>query len=317
MFRRLDARTGKVRWETNVRRNAAKYFFHGDVFIAPDRIVASADVDTATGAEAGVHAFDRDSGRQLWKYPAGRGVWGAVIGSGRRVFTYTGTGELIALDLESGKRDWSNPLKASVWESPGVLAQKVFAASNDGSLYAFDSETGRVEWQQKLGAVVTTSVRATQDAVYAGTGDGVMHRLAATSGEMLSSLKLDAALKPSSVPMITRDAVLVLLVDGGANYRALVSLDMKLGRINWRRAAPDRWTTTRVFATDTTIVLGTSSGEVTSYCLADGSHAWSHKLSGAPIRSIGGTDETLYVGTPEGTLYAIRPPAPACDRKTA
>ena len=26
-----------------------------------------------------------------------------------------------------------------------------------------------------------------------------------------------------------------------------------------------------------------------------------------PIRSIGGTDETLLVGTPSGTFYAIRP----------
>jgi outer membrane protein assembly factor BamB len=72
LFRRLDAATGRVLWETNVRESAAKqYFFHGDVFVAPDRIVASADVDTTAGAEAGVHAFDSDSGRQLWKYGAG------------------------------------------------------------------------------------------------------------------------------------------------------------------------------------------------------------------------------------------------------
>ena len=83
---------------------AKQYFFHGDVFIAPDRIVASADVDTKTGAEAGVHAFDRNTGRQLWKYSAGRGVLGAVVGSGSRVFAYRSHRRSDALNLASGKR---------------------------------------------------------------------------------------------------------------------------------------------------------------------------------------------------------------------
>ena len=39
--------------------------------------------------------------------------------------------------------------------------------------------------------------------------------------------------------------------------------------------------------------------------MADGAPAWSHKLSSGPIRSVGGTEETLFVGTPQGTLYAI------------
>jgi outer membrane protein assembly factor BamB len=308
MFRQLDAKTGKVQWETNVRGNAPKYFFHGDVFIAADRIVASADVDLASGAEAGLHAFERSSGRQLWKHPAGRGVPGAVIGTEKRVFVYTSSGELAALSLESGKREWSYDLKADGWESPAVNQQRVFAGSGDGSVIAFDSETGRIAWQQKLGAAISTSVRATHSAVYAGTSDGTMHRMATSNGAHLSSLKLDETLKPGTAPLLRSDAVLVLLSDRGVDYRALVSVDPMLRRINWRRQALDRWTTTRVFATQKTVVLGTPSGEVTAYCVADGAPAWSHKLSSAPIRSVGGTEEMLFVGTPQGTLYAIRPP---------
>jgi outer membrane protein assembly factor BamB len=311
MFRQLDVRTGKVQWETNVRGNAAKYFFHGDVFLAPDRVIASADVDAATGAQAGIHAFDRSSGRQIWQHPAGRGVPGAVVASRQHVFVYTATGELIALSLESGKREWSYDLKADGWESPAALGPRVFAGSGDGSLIAFNGETGTIEWQRKLGAPITTSVRAIDAAVYAGTRDGTMHRLAPGSGELLASLKLDPTLKPSSVPLLRPEAVFVLLTDAGADYRALVSVDPALGRLNWRRQAPDRWTTTRVFATQKTIVLGTPSGELTAYCAADGAPAWSQKLSGAPIRSIGGSDEMLFVGTPQGTLYAVRPP-PSC-----
>jgi outer membrane protein assembly factor BamB len=308
MFRQLDGKTGRVRWETNVRGNAPKYFFHGDVFIAADRIVASADVDLATGAEAGLHAFERSSGRELWKYPAGRGTPGAVIGTEKRVFVYTFSGELVALSLESGKREWSSDLKADAWESPAVNGQRVFAGSGDGSLLALDSDTGRVAWQRKLGAAISTSIRATEAAVYAGTSDGTMHRVAAGTGALLSSLKLDDTLKPGTAPRVRSDAVLVLLSDRGADYRALVSVDPALKQINWRRQAPDRWSTTRVFATNNTIFLGTPAGDVTAYCVADGNPAWTHKFGSVPIRSIGGTDETLFVGTPQGTLYAVRPP---------
>jgi outer membrane protein assembly factor BamB len=115
-------------------------------------------------------------------------------------------------------------------------------------------------------------------------------------------------LKPSGAPLVRPDAVLVLLTNAGMDYRALVSMDAALGRINWRREAPAHWTTTRVFATQKTVVLGAPTGEVMAYCLADGAPAWSQKLASVAIRSIGGSDEMLFVGTPAGTLYAIRPP---------
>ena len=304
--------TGKVQWETNVRDGAAKqYFFHGDVFIASDRIVAGADVDTKAGSEAGVHAFDRMTGRQLWKHPAGRGILGTIVGSGSRVFAYTGTGDLIALNLASGKLDWTYALNASGWESPAVVDDRVFGGSNDGSVYAFDSQTGRVQWQQKLGKAIGTSIRATGSDVYAGTVEGTMYRLAAGSGDVRSSLNVDAVLQPASAPVLTKDAVLVLLADKEANYREVVSLDPTLARVRWRQKAPDRWTTSRVFATERIVLAGSPSGEVMAYCAADGSLAWTYTLPKAPIRSIGGTDERLLVGTPSGALYAIRPP-PAC-----
>jgi outer membrane protein assembly factor BamB len=279
------------------------------VFIAADRVVASADVPSGTAAEAGVHAFDLNSGRQLWMHATGNGVLGAVVGSANRVFAYTTTGDLIALSLDSGKREWSYSLKAPAWESPEAAGPRVFAGSTDGLLFAFDGNTGEIKWQQKLGAGVTTSIRSAGSNVYAGTGDSVMHRVAADSGKRLSSLKLDPALKPVSAPLVTPEAVFVLLADQSAEYRALVSLDPELRRANWRRAAPAQWTTSRIFATHRTIVVGTSSGEVMAYCQQDGSPAWSHKLSTAAIRSIGGSDHVLYVGTPQGMLYAFRPPA--------
>lgn len=310
MFRRLDAATGAVRWETNARgTNTGRYNFHGDVFIAPDRVVVTADVPPGPDAQAGVQAFDLNTGRELWKHLTGRGVVGAVTGTEKRVFLYTIAGDLVALDLATGKREWSFPVKASAWESPATAGLRVFAGSADGSVSAFNSDTGAVEWQQKIGVPVSTSIRVGEAGVYAATSDGVMHRLAAASGEILSSLKLDSTLQPASAPLVSPEAVLVLLIDREANYRALVSIDTAASRVKWRRAASDRWSTSRIFATPHMILLGTPSGDIVAYCRRDGSLAWSHKLANAPIRSIGGSEKVLYVGTPQGTLYAITAPA--------
>lgn len=308
MFRRLDVTSGRVRWETDARRTTVgQYFFHGNVFVAPDLVVAGAD-DPAATADAAVHAFDRNSGREVWRFPVGRGVLGALVGPGRRIYAHAINGDVIALDLDSGKLEWRRPLRVPAWESPGVSGRRVFAGSADGALYALNSDTGEIEWQQKLGGAVATSVRVAPQGVYVGTADGVIHRLSAARGEILASLQVDAALKPTAVPVIAGDAAFVLLADAAADYRAVVSLDAGLTRVRWRQAAPERWTTSRVFATSKTIFLGTPSGEVAAYCGSDGSLAWTHKLGDAPIRTIGGSDDVLYVGTRHGTLYAVRPP---------
>ena len=296
-----------MQWEASIEA-PKQYFFHGDVLVRPDRIIASADVDAASGVEAGLHAFDIGSGRQLWTYRSGRGVFGAVTGADGRAVVYIATGDLVALNLNNGNVEWHHAMKAPPWESPGTFNSRVFAGSADGSVYAINAKSGGIIWRQKIGSPITTSVRATAFGVFVGTADGVMHRLSLATGERLSSLKVDPALKPSSAPIVSSDAVLVLLADQGADYRALVSIDPALKGVRWRQTPPDRWSTTRVFAMGQTILLGTPSGTLTAYCVADGSPAWSYKLAAGPIRAIGGSGEMLYVGTPQGTLYAIRVP---------
>ena len=134
-----------------------------------------------------------------------------------------------------------------------------------------------------------------------------MHRIDTETGESLSSIKADASLKPASLPVINSDAILVLLVDEGVDYRALVSLDRGLHRIRWSRRAPDPWTTSRIFVAGNAVVMGTKSSGITGYSTKNGERKWSLNLAGT-IRAVGGTGDVLYVGTVEGRLYAVRIP---------
>lgn len=291
-----------VRWAAHVGPDSGKYFFHGDPLITEDLIVVGAD-----GTQGNVHAFDRVDGRQRWTYAAGRGVAATISALGRKAYAVSAEGQLLCLDLDTGELRWTFPLKGSPWEGPAVAAHRVFAGSSDGFLYALDAETGRIEWQVNLGAPITTSVGSGVPDLYAGTADGIMYRVDARNGAVLSSRKLDANLLPGGSPVLMGDALFVLLQDKGADYRAVISLDLSLDGVRWRQTASNRWSTAgRLFAWGNMVVLGTPSGEVVAYCAADGTMAWSHTVGGT-IRSIGGSEDTLYIGTVEGILYAVRP----------
>jgi outer membrane protein assembly factor BamB len=298
-----------VRWETKVTTDSVQYFFHGDPAVARNVIVIGAD--RATGAN--IHAFDRSDGKELWKYPVGRGVNGPIAGAGEQAYAATVEGQLLSLEADSGTVRWSLPLKVPAWEGPAAAANRVFAGTVDGFLYGLNAGTGREEWRTNLGAPVTTSISASAADVYAGTADGSMHRVDARSGTVIASRKLDTNLKPSSVPMRAGESLLVLLTDKAADYRALVSLDSGLNRIRWRLAANTPWSTSRVFVWGDVVVLGTSSGQVTAYCKETGAAAWSRSVNG-PVRSIGGVEDTLLVGTRTGRLYALRA-SRSCDAK--
>jgi hypothetical protein len=134
-----------------------------------------------------------------------------------------------------------------------------------------------------------------------------LHRIDIHRGLVVESRKLDPELIPRSVPVRTGDAVLVLLTDQGADYRTLVSVNATLDTVSWRVAAKRAWSTSRAFVWGDVVVVGTDSGDVTAYCVDSGAPAWSRTVKG-PVRSIGGAEDVLLVGTRTGTLYALRAP---------
>jgi outer membrane protein assembly factor BamB len=314
VFRAVDLTTGREIWATHVRPDPTKkYYFHGDALVTAGAIVVGADEEGA-GGQSNIHAFDRATGQQKWKYAAGGRVLGAIAGLDSKVFAAVGSTQVVSLDLSSGQLQWTHPSGGSAWNGPAAAANRVFTGDSDGSLFSLSADTGRVEWRVALGAPVTTSVTLHGTDVYVGTGDGVLHRVDSAKGAIRSSRKVDEALRPASAPVIAGDSVVALLTDRAADYRAMVSLDLGLDRIRWRQDASTPWSTSRVLRWRDTVIVGTPTGEIAAYCRGDGSPAWSHVVPGR-VRVAGASGEILYIGTVEGTLHAVRPPV-VCPAKS-
>jgi outer membrane protein assembly factor BamB len=307
VFRAVDLRTGAVRWETAVNTDGVQYFFHGDPAVVGDRIVAAAD--RATGANA--HGFDRGTGKEVWRHPIGRGAAGPLASSGVLVYVAPIEGQLMAFDATSGAVRWTVKLKVPGFEGPAAADGRVFAGSDDGDVHALDGTSGRELWRRPLGAPVSSTPLIAGSDVYIGTADGTVHRLAAADGRVLGSCKVDATLKPASVPVRSSGDVLVLLTDASADYRRIVALSPALDVVRWQSDADKNWTTSRIFTWGDVLVMGTTTGDVIGYCAKTGARAWTQIVKGS-VRAIGGSGETLLVGTRTGTLYALSAPR-TCD----
>ena len=181
------------------------------------------------------------------------------------VFAYTASGDLIALNLASGKPLWTYALNAGRGRVPRLWT---IVSSRPRTTARFTRSRARPAASN--GTEAQRTPRHVYPCygldIYAGTADGNIYRAAASNGEVRASISVDSVLKPTSAPVVTKDAVLVLLADKEANSRAVVSLDPALARIKWRQDAPDRWTTSRIFTTSRTIFVGNPSGELSAYC---------------------------------------------------
>ncbi len=284
-----------------------------DRVLSGDTLVLGADGGGGTDARpAFIHALDRRTGRERWRYQVGPGAAGAIVGAGALAFAATLDGRVLALEVQSGSLRWSFPVRFWGWEGPTVREGLVYAGGRDGTLSALDAESGQVRWQAAVGSGISTSAVALPSGLYLGTADGRLHRVDAASGKPLASLQVDTVLRPRGVPVPEGDSLLVLLGDRRGVPVALVSVDLALMRVAWRQAGTAPWSTARVFVSGGAALVGTEAGGVHAYCLATGAHAWSRDVGGL-VRSIGGTDDHVYVGTSEGVLRAF-PAVRACGR---
>lgn len=299
MFRAADRNTGRERWATKLSTTSAQYFFHSDPVIAGDLVVVGSDA--AEGG--GVHALERATGQQRWMYPAGRGVFSPITAAGPLAYAVSSEGRLLALDVTSGELRWSFPIDVRGWLAATVADGRVFVGARGGVLYALNSESGRVEWRIDIGAPITTSAVLAGGSVYVGTNDRSVIRVDARHAKVQSSLKVDHQLAPRALAA-ARDGLLVLLADNQENHRALVSVDLGLAAERWRVRSERPWSTTRLFVADDSTLVGFPTGEVTAYCVSDGRKAWSRPVAGT-VRAIGGSNDVLYVGTTQGSLYAL------------
>lgn len=306
-FYALDKTTGAVRWSYDIKKDGNQQSFHGNPLFAGDLILIGTDKSCTPDGIGHVYAFDKNTGAVRWKFRT-TSASTDVVRAGPRVYFGSIQGNWTALNLNDGSVAWNFSPNASNTDctfpkSPVAEEKHVYVAALDGFIYSLDAASGNVTWKRKLPAQASTSLVLKDKSLFVGASDNHVYELKADSGEIRADITVTA--KPVGRPMISGDSVFILLEDGAERAGYIVSLSQDLKKVRWsQRSSPD-WASERPYISKGLVIAGNCRGQLAAYRASDGAQQWTLNLKGC-IRSVSDSGDTLFAGTQEGTIYALR-----------
>jgi outer membrane protein assembly factor BamB len=226
----------------------------------------------AAGYKGEVIAFERDSGRVVWRTKTKAPISGGPSASGDLVTVGTSVGEVIALAPADGKILWRRRLNGEILAAPAISDRAVAVRTVDGKLRALDPKDGHDLWTQEQ-QVPRLSLRGTSRPVIAGD----LTLCGFDNGKVIA----------------------VNMNDGSLQWEATVAPPH--GRTELERLV-DVDSTPRVSGQDV-FTVG-FQGRVAMLALDTGQVWWSHDASS--YRGIALDDDALYIANADGEVVALR-----------
>jgi outer membrane protein assembly factor BamB len=295
LFFAFNKNTGAIQWTFDARPDQNSSF-HGDPIVTDDLVIFDADLP-----KGHAYAVERKTGALRWKFRADEGVPTDLVRHDDAVFAATSNDRLVALDLRTGRLRWDRSsgadregLKGAV--APRVVGNVVLFAAQTGVVYALDANTGEIRWSRQLEGRLNTPPVPIDGHVFVGSNRNVMYRLDLASGAIERKLELPGIAYGNPTPI--HDGIIVPVYQN-----TLVCLDRDLTRIIWQQSG--RSWALRPLIWQGLIVIGNAAGDLFAFNPNDGAPAWSHHFKGI-ITSTGSSGDVLYVGTQEGTVFAVR-----------
>jgi outer membrane protein assembly factor BamB len=220
-------------------------------------------------------------------------------------------GALYLLDTRSGKQVWKFATGRAIVASPVIQGGSVFVGSSEGKFRCVSLPTGKLNWEWAgAGNYIETRPLLVDGKVLFGAWDEHFYALDATNGSLLWKWKGDkrgALLSPAACWPVTAHGKVFLV----APDRNMTALDVASGREIWR---------TSDYMVRETIGLSADGQrfyvrEMRDFFRAFDTRtekpalAWERKADfGYDINSamMVEKDGTVFYGTKNGTLYALR-----------
>lgn len=282
---------------------------------------------------------------EKWRYDLGAGVGlsGALVIDGV-ILVGTRKGQILALDLESGKRlgraRFEAPIEGGMSYSNSVLYLPF--VDKKKTIIAYDIYKGDQVWRLK-GAPVETSVLAGKDVVAIVDSDAMVKGVGVSDGETVWERELETQSGILAAPLAENEN-LIVATENGSIYKLelstgkdiwshtlsqpvystpaidkdhlfisttrgkLYSLLSTTGEEEWVYSLSDstvRFASPAFDNSTDQLVFAGSDGIVRSLDRSTGEERWTTPLEGAIIIAPLFTNNTIYIGTLRGKLYAL------------
>jgi len=249
-----------------------------------------------------VYAFEKNTGKVLWKYPVGHGAMTDLLLHNSTIYVVTLEDELLGLDVATGHLRWKFSSGASNEDyftnsTPVLSTNRVIFGGLDGTVYALNADSGAVIWKRALGVRVSTSIAIQGGNGYVGTIAGRLYRLDLNSGAVTADLPVDG--RAEGKLTVCGKSLL-----GFLGNQVVFNLNLQETKIRWTRLAAKEWTSARPYCSGDTVLVGDHDA-LAVFRVSDGQPMGTRNFPGI-IRGIGIDKDMLYAGTLKGVVYAYR-----------
>ena len=310
IFYAFNKATGEVRWSYDIRQDGKQISFHGNPLVVDDMLLVGTDHNCVPDGIGHVYAFDIKTGKVRWKYKT-TSVPTDIVRIGQNVYFGSFQDTWYALRLQTGELVWKFSTGASnencyFVRSPVANQTSLYLTGLDGFVYSLDAMSGRIVWKRKLRAPPSTALALKDKMLFVGANDNRIYRLNAETGSIVAELSVEAL--PLGRITLTANGLMALLDNSSERFGYVVSLTTDLKSI-WQQKFSPEWASERPNVLGESVIVGNCRGEVAALSSLNGTSQWKLSLKGC-VRSIGNSENKLFIGVQEGTIYGYEFPPP-------
>lgn len=276
-------------------------------------LAADKDRVIVTGGNGYVTAVDKELSKVLWRVDLNAPLRTPPAISGSRIFVYTKTGELVALSAETGKELWRrNTLfqESAPLFGANVVVEKgtIVVSSTTGEVWGFQAENGTPVFTKKItGPKVVMEADASKAILATPLFDGKI-LIAASPKNVFMAIRPEA-----KDPVWQKDVGLRVtpLKVGGILYAVtvdeiLMAISAVTGEVYFETPVSLKGMTTGMMMAENKIVLTSEKGDIGIFNARTGKLEKKINLDEKIYLNPVAGDDTLFVLTDEGNLYAYR-----------
>ncbi|HEX4331255.1 MAG TPA: PQQ-binding-like beta-propeller repeat protein [Usitatibacter sp.] len=318
-FYALNAHTGALRWKftTGGERHFEAKGLHGmtpagqtffdlyDLYLSSPVVVGDS-VFFGSG-DGHLYALDRANGQLRWKFATGDVVHASPAYADGVLYVGSWDSYFYAVDAKTGQEKWrfhggEDPLihnQVGFQSSAAVVDGIVYVGCRDSNLYALDAATGKELWRvNNAGSWVITSPAVVDGRVIFATSDSSLFQIVdARTGKQIAKQQGKAFMFGS--PAVARGIAYQPVTNGMLEAR-----DASTGELLWTyRTEASRenagWALTADGRINIPMLYPSNNGEAS--ILAAGRQFAVGSMFSSPLVA----DNTVYVGSTDGNLYAI------------
>ena len=286
-------------------------------------VVYSNDAIFFGSADGLFYALNKHTGAIKWTYNAGNAIHSSAAYDNGKVYFSDNKQTLYCLNAATGKLVWKHDFDKTlpyVWafdyyySSPTILGNDLLIGAKDGFLYNINKLTGTTKWKFKTSGIIRSTPAIKDGIVYAGDTNGILYAVDLLNGnEKWQFHTMGYGLKNEdfgydrraiiSSPVVAGNKVLAGCRDG-----VLYAVNINDGKEAWRMDHQVSWVISSVAVKDSIVVTGTSDGHfVQAVNLETGKEIWKYKTVSLVWSSPVILNNTVYIGSDEGALYALKP----------